>query len=367
MPDGQRPVHSRLDWGRRPAGALHLYHGSSVAGLTLVDPRRSRTHLGFGPGLYLTAVPSDALDHGRSREIYAVDVPFDPARSLSLTDPASLQNRLARQALKLAVGPRNQSSSANAGLIHRWRGRLAAINPATRRAAGDTVIDFLTNAEAAHLHRGGSTGKGDVTVDQRLAAAWRVRDQLAMSGINLLHAQPPMADDVRDPFGGKRCFIWIGPPLASRPFLTADQLRRLQDLHTRSLARVCFHITPAANLQSIRQNGLMPALGRRARDGNEQAQGTFLFADQRHLLDGVATWVEYAFGYGQALALLAVGVQEEEAEVDPNHEFEVVVRGRIGPERVAVLAEHLAHHSIDDISHLATMAVTPLRRREGEH
>lgn len=85
-----------------------------------------------------------------------------------------------------------------------------------------------------------------------------------------------------------------------------------------------FHVTPASNVPSIMQRGLIPQIGSRSAL-MEQESGIYLFKTEDAAADAVASWLGDEFEEDEPLALLEVNLPPD-AEIAPTSaDFEVVV------------------------------------------
>lgn len=98
--------------------------------------------------------------------------------------------------------------------------------------------------------------------------------------------------------------------------------------------RKLWHITPASNLKSILENGLIPTIGPRSESAEEPIPAVYLFPDGNSLVDGMTNWLDDEFD--ERLALIEVEISEDWI-IEHDIRWESQVHRTIPPESILIL------------------------------
>lgn len=99
-----------------------------------------------------------------------------------------------------------------------------------------------------------------------------------------------------------------------------------------------FHVTPAADLESVMARGLEPRIGPRSRLLGEALPKVYLFTSIDAVDDGLCNWLGDQFDEDETLVLLAVDPPEVALIPTPNAGYEVGAAMTITPDRLCVLS-----------------------------
>lgn len=100
-----------------------------------------------------------------------------------------------------------------------------------------------------------------------------------------------------------------------------------------------YHVTPARNLDSIIQRGLLPSIGAHSEAANEPRAAVYLFSSIDALEDGLTNWLGDQFDDGEQLAVLKVAIPDGAATVSEAG-YEVVYLSPIPSAYVEVLCDN---------------------------
>lgn len=104
----------------------------------------------------------------------------------------------------------------------------------------------------------------------------------------------------------------------------------------RHMDNFAYHATPARNLSSIQEHGLLPSIGSRSRMLGEELGAVYLFPSLEDLDNALSNWLGELFDEEGSLALLQVdvaGIDVEWGEV----EYEILSFSTIPPANITVL------------------------------
>ena len=125
---------------------------------------------------------------------------------------------------------------------------------------------------------------------------------------------------------------------------------------------IAFHLTPASNLPSIKEVGLIPACGSRSSSLGEPRPGVFLFPSPDDLCEATSWFVDAIADETEgAVALLAVDLEGIDviASGHPSGHaapFEVIARAAIPADRIAILHEDALSLTMAETDALARRA-----------
>lgn len=98
-----------------------------------------------------------------------------------------------------------------------------------------------------------------------------------------------------------------------------------------------YHVTPTANMASIRSAGLVPLMGDRS-SKMEDDPAIFLFKSKDDADDAVSNWLGDEFDEDEGLTLLQITVPRSFI-IPSSAEYEVMVKDVITPDRIIDLGE----------------------------
>ena len=106
--------------------------------------------------------------------------------------------------------------------------------------------------------------------------------------------------------------------------------------------RTMFHVTPESNVDSILEQGLKPAIGRRSQELGESNPAIFLFVDVEAVENALSNWLGELFDDDQPLSLLMVDVEGLSfVEVDGVAGFEAHATLPLEPSRLTLVSRDL--------------------------
>lgn len=113
-----------------------------------------------------------------------------------------------------------------------------------------------------------------------------------------------------------------------------------------------FHVTPAENIQAILLEGLVPKIGVRSAQQNEQSPGIYLFSDTASIEDACSGWLGECFDDDVDLALFAIDSLET-FPANPGVEYETMVSEVIPRQNITLLSRDLLNET--DLKSLAML------------
>jgi hypothetical protein len=100
---------------------------------------------------------------------------------------------------------------------------------------------------------------------------------------------------------------------------------------------VLYHVTPSRNLPRIRQEGLVPRLGRRAKMLGEGEPAIYLFPTMEDAETALEGWLGNQFSENTRLSLLAITLPENPRFIS-GAEYELILLTPIPPQNIQVIS-----------------------------
>ena len=98
-----------------------------------------------------------------------------------------------------------------------------------------------------------------------------------------------------------------------------------------------FHVTTSSNWKKIKKEGLIPKIGKRSLNMNEQEKSVFLFTSEQAMEDGVCNWLGDEFPAHAKLVCLKVALSENPNKLNKNELFfEKEIRYVIEPSKITL-------------------------------
>ena len=101
-----------------------------------------------------------------------------------------------------------------------------------------------------------------------------------------------------------------------------------------------YHVTPTKNLKSIKQNGLVPSVGKSSSKAGEGGARTYLFKHKEHAEDAVSNWMGDEHDEDEKLSLLKVKVHPKHVEQHKDAEWEHSTQHKIEPKHIRVITKN---------------------------
>lgn len=106
-----------------------------------------------------------------------------------------------------------------------------------------------------------------------------------------------------------------------------------------------FHVTPMENVRSIMKCGLIPQIGERSKEQDEEKPAIYLFPTKDDMDDALSNWLgdwfEDYYGPDVELAVIKVTVSNDIfVHYDPNVSYECYVTESISPKHLFFYTEH---------------------------
>lgn len=127
--------------------------------------------------------------------------------------------------------------------------------------------------------------------------------------------------------------------------------------------RVGYHLTAAANLDSIARLGLLPTIGRNSALAGERTPAVWLFPSFKALDDAIGSWLDGCFEEDEAIALIGVhlpdDVGNEPGALPGRAGYEIQVPDPIPPARLRVICPDIDLATADQLSEMARVFEAP--------
>lgn len=103
------------------------------------------------------------------------------------------------------------------------------------------------------------------------------------------------------------------------------------------MPRTLYHVTRAAHLPAILEEGLRPAIGPRSQLLGEREPAIYAFPDRLGVEDGLTNWLGSQFDEDDALVILAFQINESTPLVELPGTFEVVLLSPVPAESIIAI------------------------------
>lgn len=115
------------------------------------------------------------------------------------------------------------------------------------------------------------------------------------------------------------------------------QPKLVQQMNESTTPKVLYHVTPARNIKSIQQQGLVPSIGQRSAQ-LETESNLYFFPSKEAAEDAVMNWLGDELPEDEQLALLAVNSKGLEGKFTPGAEYEFTVSSPVPPQNIKVIS-----------------------------